>query len=418
MAGLQPDFTRRFHVSLHGTDGYVRIKVNIKGERDLEEPEMQGKSFLIVAASIGAGHVKAAEAVADELKIKYPEAAIRIVDFTMWRVSWATAFMKAAYLAILHFVPNLYEFLYKFTGGRAGGISVQSLISVITQYDIAALIKKYRPDAIICTHPFPAGATSWLKKKHPDDFLFATVITDYSVHQMWIYPNVDRYFVAREAMKTDLIAAGLTPQHICVTGIPVTGSFHRAEDRPGILRALGLTDTQPVVLIMGGGLGLGGVDFALMQLEKMTMPLQILVVAGRNAELKARVEAIAARSQHKVEAWGYSTRVRELMAAATLLISKPGALTISEALAAELPMLLHEPIPGPETENAVYAARRGTAIWLKSDEKLGEAIADVLTHPERLDEMRENARQVKRPFAAREIVACLSESLKIFEKRH
>ena len=385
-------------------------------EWDLGEHGMQGKSFLIVAASIGSGHVKAAEAVADELKIKYPDASIRIVDFTMWSVSWATAFMKASYLAMLHFVPNLYEFLYKFTGGRAGGISVQSLISAITQFDIAALVKKYQPDVVICTHPFPAGATSWLKKRRPKEFLFSTVITDYSVHQMWIYPNVDCYFVAREAMKTDLIAAGLPPEQIYVTGIPVAGTFHQEEDKPGILQELGLTDTQPIVLIMGGGLGLGGVDFALLQLEKMTMPLQILVVAGKNAELKARVEEMASHSRHTVEAWGYSTKVREFMAVATLLISKPGALTISEALAAELPMLLHEPIPGPETENAVYAARRGTAVWLKSDAKLGEAIVDLLLHPERLAAMKERAHEVKRPFAAHEIASYLAENLQAFQK--
>ena len=192
---------------------------------------MREKHFLIIAASIGSGHIKAAEAVGDALKTKYPDAQIQTEDFTMWRISWATAFMKACYLFMLRFIPNLYELMYRFTGGKAGGLSVQSLISAFTARDIAALVKKHRPEAVICTHPFPAGAASWRKKRHPDEFLYSTVITDYSVHQMWIYPNVDCYFVAREEMKTDLIAAGLPAEKIFVTGIPVISKFHREEDR-------------------------------------------------------------------------------------------------------------------------------------------------------------------------------------------
>ena len=168
----------------------------------------------------------------------------------MWRVSWATAFMKACYLFMLRFIPNMYELMYRFTGGRSGGLSVQSLISAFTARDIAALVKKYRPEAVICTHPFPAGAASWRKKRHPKEFLYATVITDYSVHQMWIYPNTDCYFVAREEMKTDLIAARVQPEKVFVTGIPVTSKFHQREDREVILESLGLSPERKTVLFI------------------------------------------------------------------------------------------------------------------------------------------------------------------------
>jgi len=218
---------------------------------------MAERRFLIVTASIGSGHSKAAEAVEEELKKVYPKAFIRIVDFSAWDVSPATAFMKASYLFMLHFIPNLYNLMYCFTGGKAGGLSVQSLISASTARDIRALVRKYQPDVVICTHPFPAGAASWRKARHPHEFLFATAITDYSVHQMWIYPNVDRYFVAREAMKTDLAAAGLPTEHIYVTGIPIMEAFTQPVDRTATFRRLNLSPDSPVVLLMGGGLGLG-----------------------------------------------------------------------------------------------------------------------------------------------------------------
>ena len=375
---------------------------------------MREKHFLIIAASIGSGHVKAAEAVADALKIKYSDAQIHTEDFTMWRVSWATAFMKACYLFMLRFIPNMYELMYRFTGGRSGGLSVQSLISAFTARDIAALVKKYRPEAVICTHPFPAGAASWRKKRHPKEFLYATVITDYSVHQMWIYPNTDCYFVAREDMKTDLIAARLQPEKVFVTGIPVTSKFHQREDREVILESLGLSPERKTVLLMGGGLGIGGLDAALCALENVEIPIQILVVAGKNEKLRLRVEKLSESSHHAILVWGYSSRVREFMAISDFIITKPGALTISEALSAELPMLLHDPIPGPETENAVYIARKGAAVWANSEEKLAKAISWLLSSEEELTSMRTAAHEMKKPYAARDIADHFAEAFDKF----
>ena len=375
---------------------------------------MREKHFLIIAASIGSGHIKAAEAVGDALKTKYPDAQIHTEDFTMWRISWATAFMKACYLFMLRFIPNLYELMYRFTGGKAGGLSVQSLISAFTARDIAALVKKHRPEAVICTHPFPAGAASWRKKRHPDEFLYSTVITDYSVHQMWIYPNVDCYFVAREEMNTDLIAAGLPAEKIVVTGSPVISKFHREEDREALLEGLGLSSKRKTVLLMGGGLGIGGLDAALRTLEQMADPIQMLVVAGKNKELKLRAEQLAQSSRHTILVWGYSPRVREFLAIADFIITKPGALTISEALASELPMLLHDPIPGPETENAVYIARKGAAIWANTEEKLSDAIEELLSSEERLAAMRARAREMKKPYAARDIAEHFAEAYERF----
>lgn len=372
---------------------------------------MKEKSFLIIAASIGSGHMRAAEAVAEALKIEYPGARIEIVDFSAWQVSPATAFMKASYLFLLRFIPNLYDLMYRFTGGKTGGLSMQNLISAVTARDIRALVRRFQPDTVICTHPFPAGAVSWRKARHLGEFIFTTVITDYSVHQMWIYPNADGYFVAREAMKTELIAAGLAPESVFATGIPITECFRCPKERRAALAEIGLSEEVPTVLLMGGGLGLGGVEAALAELEKTAEPIQIMVVAGRNEALKRKAEELALQSSHRILVWGYSSQIRTLMAAASFIISKPGALTISEALAAELPMLLHDPIPGPEAQNGAYIAAQGAALWVSDPAALGEAIRRLLAEPERLGAMRERAHALKRPEAAREIARILSGML-------
>lgn len=371
-------------------------------------------SVLLLTASIGSGHVKAAEAVARELVGLRPGLRVSIVDFSRWETSWANAFMKKVYLLMLRFVPNLYNLMYRFSGGRYGGLSIQSIISFLTQPDIKELLKKYQPDMIVSTHPFPAGAVSWYRSGGGGgDFGAATVITDYSIHQMWIYQHMDQYFVARETMKTDLIAAGLSPEQIFVTGIPIAVT-EDSRDREEIAAALDVDLTRPVILLMGGGLGLGGVLEVLHELEKVSQPLELLVVAGKNEELLNSAREAAANSHHRIKAWGYTDRVHDLMRISTLLVSKPGALTITEALALRLPMVLHSPIPGPEAENAVYIARRGAAMWVSKDRTVGSMVAETVSSPRRLEAMREAAAKLARPEAAesiaREILRKLEEN--------
>ena len=368
---------------------------------------MQKRSYLIVTASIGSGHIKAAEAIGNEIKRKYPAADIRIVDFMSRETAWIHWLMKKIYLKMLAFVPNLYEFLYKFSGGHASGSTVQMLFSLVMQRTMAKLLDHYKPDVLICTHPFPEGAASRLKCSGKADFFFAVVMTDYSVHQIWLYPGVDRYFVATEKMRQDLLAAGFSADTIQVTGIPIAYREDEQSARELLLDKFGLRADIPVLLLMGGGLGLGGVDFALSELEKLSRPLQILVVAGRNAALLERVKDLAGRSRHKVLVWGYTGEVPAFLRMASLLISKPGALTISEAFARGVPMLLHEPIPGPETENAVYASEQGAAVWVRSDDELALTAESLLQEPARLAAMRENALACSRPAAAGEIVDAL-----------
>lgn len=371
-------------------------------------------SVLILTASIGSGHVKAAEAVAGELVGLRPELRVSIVDFSRWETSWANAFMKKVYLLMLRFVPNLYNLMYRFSGGRYGGLSIQSLISFLTQPDIKKLLKKYQPDMIVSTHPFPAGAVSWHRSGgRGEGFGAATVITDYSIHQMWIYQHMDQYFVARETMKTDLIAAGLSPEQIFVTGIPIAVT-EDSRDREDIAAALEVDLTRPVILLMGGGLGLGGILEVLCELEKVSQPLELLVVAGKNEELFNLARKAAANSRHRIKAWGYTDRVHDLMRISTLLVSKPGALTITEALALRLPMVLHSPIPGPEAENAVFIARRGAAMWVSKDRTVGSMVAEAVSSPKRLEAMQEAAAKLAKPDAAaniaREILRKLEEN--------
>lgn len=366
--------------------------------------------ILILTASIGAGHTRAAEAIRAALKAQ-PGAAeqrIDVVDFMSREVSIIHYLMKRIYLTMLRFVPNLYDVFFHIAGKKAGGGAVRAAFAWVMVRTMGRIIRTYQPDLVVATHPFPEGAAALWREQHGGSFALAALLTDYALHAIWFVRSVDAYFVATETMADEMAACGFDRKCIHATGIPITLMASRLARREAQVQA-GLSGDRPTVLLMGGGLGLGDMDATLAALEQVQLRLSVLVVAGHNAALEERARAGAAHSHHAISVRGYTHDVPILMRAADLLITKPGALTISEAFAAGLPLLLHDPIPGPETENAVYATRCGAAVWLHPGERMAPAVEDILTH--RLPAMRRAARDCAREEAAQRVAEILTEML-------
>lgn len=350
-------------------------------------------NVLILSASIGSGHTKAAQALQ-----KIFGGNVTLLDFMARDVSTLNWLTKKFYLAALKFIPDLYDQIYKFADGRRVGVSARFLSSALMYLPFARLLKKFCPDVVICTHPFPEAAASlwkFLHAKSARKFLLATVLTDYSLHEIWIYGEVDAYFVATTEMARELATHCRAGQKIFATGIPIGSEFSSIAEAHD--------STRTTILIMGGGLGLGSIEETLSELDKISTPLKIVVVAGQNEKLLARLTRLREKISHPVEIFGYVADVRNLMAAADLLITKPGALTITEAFAAGLPLILHEPIPGPEALNAAYAVAHGAAIEVGA-KKISAVVEELLANPERLAEMKRCAKKISRPSAATDIV--------------
>lgn len=366
-------------------------------------------NILIVTASVGSGHEKAAAAVEQGLRDRFPDAEISIVDFMSSEVSSIHYFTKQCYLAMLNMVPYLYECMYNFTASPRKGGAIQAMTAAAMANAMKKLIRKYDPQMIFCTHPFPTEAVSHLSDKWRSRFKSAALITDYSVHQMWVCRNIDMYFVAHSAMVRALAAYGISRAMDC--GIPVDKKFYVNFHKEKLRRQLGLESDLPTILMMGGGLGLGGMDQALDQLEQVTITMQVLVVGGRNHELVKKVQNRAEESRHRLVAFGYVDNVHELMAAADLLVSKPGGITLTEAMTSGIPMLLHQPIPGPESDNARYMSDHGIARWLRTDEQLSDVIQELLSAPEILKKMNQASRRHVRQNAAGKIAETMSTLL-------
>lgn len=374
----------------------------------------QIKNILILSASIGSGHDRAANALAGALQNRYPLAQITVVDFMDGERSYLSGFMKETYLRMLRLSPNIYDVLYRWTQSGRQGTGMGTLMARVLQESMLEIIETYQPDWLIATHPFSCGAAAYLKRKGKIDIPLAGVITDFAVHRLWVYPEVDCYFVAVPELREALLAQGVAAAKVNVTGIPIDSRFSQAVDRSAAGRRLGLATDRYTVLLMGGGLGLGGVSQAIRVLNEISLPLQLVVVAGKNRKLYKKLKTATAASGHPVKLLSYTSQVPELMAAANVLITKPGALTISEALSMKLPMLLYAPIPGQEKENAAYLDAKGAAFWVKNDAELKRLLTGMIVNGNIAAFVQENAKKLGQPRAAETIAAIISRR---FDKR-
>ena len=210
-------------------------------------------NVLIVSASIGSGHTQAANAVQAEFLRQYPGSKAVVVDFLEGENFSLANVIKESYLRMIDVFPSVYDLLYRWSQAPQKGKTVRSLFSWVLKKRMLQLIETYKPDMIILTHPFPCGAACHLKQKGLITIPLAGVITDYAVHRLWVYPEVDTYFVAASPMANILMNQGVPSERVVITGIPVDSKFAHVTKPQGKDKQ----SKSPTILVMGGGLAAG-----------------------------------------------------------------------------------------------------------------------------------------------------------------
>ena len=269
----------------------------------------------------------------------------------------------------------------------------------------AQFLAEFAPDAVVCTHYVALDTLADLRKTQGDQSsrpgpVVVSVVTDFEAHALWMAPCVDLYCVAAEQTKARLLARGAQSDEVIVTGIPIAARFLSRPAPREVRRTMGLRDDQPVLLVLGGGFGMGPVAEILGELDKVQLPFQSLVVAGRNEELR-RALAVCDR-KHPTHVLGFATNMHELMAVADLIITKPGGLTTSESLALGKPLLIVNPIPGQEAANSDFLLERGVAAKVNRVEDLPYRMGQLFTG-NKLTQMGRAARALGKPRAAQHI---------------
>jgi processive 1,2-diacylglycerol beta-glucosyltransferase len=282
---------------------------------------------------------------------------------------------------------------------------VRRAIERLNTLKLRKAIAAFAPDAVVCTHFLPAELLMRERSRGRFASPVFVQITDFDLHGMWIVPDMAGYFVASDEVAFRAEARGIARERVHVTGIPVMPAFASPPSRVEAAAELGLDPRRTTFLLMGGGAGLGGLDEVAARLVAIDADFQLVALAGRNAKMLAKLEALSRAHPKRLVAHGFTDRVERLMAAADLVITKPGGLTTSECLALGRPMIVHAPIPGQEERNCDYLLEQGVALKAIDASALEYRIREWIAKPERTAAMSARARALGRPNAARDVLA-------------
>jgi processive 1,2-diacylglycerol beta-glucosyltransferase len=314
-----------------------------------------------------------------------------------------------AYIRMVRRAPDLMGLLYEQTDKPWRHPRQRLAMDRLNTQPMIRLLKKIQPDLCVATHFLPAEILAWLIAKKKLQARHAIVVTDYDVHALWLCRTVDRYYVAMEESLEYLANIGVPREKLHVTGIPIDPLFEKSVSAAEARNKLGLTANEPVLLLSAGGYGVGPLEQLVKDLLAMRRPWQIVAIAGKSEPLKKRLDALGRGAgktpsgQPRLVPVGFTTEMDQYMAAADLLIGKAGGLTTSEALARELPMALVEPIPGQEERNADHLLEAGAAIRCNNLPAAAWKIARLFDQPDKLRAMKQAARAMAHPDAARVI---------------
>lgn len=366
------------------------------------------RRILYLTVNAGAGHVRAAQAVKQGLRQLNIRSHALTIDAFRYASRFLSRVVLGSYMEILKMAPAIYGYLYNRAEASESMGEANGLLNKASAPRFRRLLKRFRPDVVICTHAFPVGVMARLKRKGYLKAPLVTVITDFTVYPFWLHEMVDLYFVASSEQQERMVAKGIERSKIFVTGIPIDPQFTYAYDRVKILDKYGLRPDLPTLLVMGGGLGLGPVQQVVKILSDLPQPHQLMVIAGKNRRLTEELQGLAATYDIPIKIFGFVDNVHVLMDAADLIVTKPGALTSAEALAKGLPLVIVDPLPGQEERNAAFLARHEAAIVVNDLALLSEEVGNLLTAPARLAELRANARALGNPRAALDVARIIA----------
>jgi processive 1,2-diacylglycerol beta-glucosyltransferase len=366
---------------------------------------------------VGEGHTAAACAVRQAVKERMPDMQCEVVDSYRYASQVFHRVASNGYIGMVKMLPQLYKYIYD-QAERATKVSAfKSWLHHYTALNLRQHVTELDPDVIVCTHAFPCGVMAEYKRAFADAPPVVGIVTDFVVHPFWIHRNIDGYAVATPAMRQALIARGVYPECVSVTGIPVDERFGIPQSRADARRAIGVDPNRTTILLMGGGLGIGPLEKALARIDQLERDLQIVVVVGKNLRLEHRLAEAARWMRKPVTVVGFVPNVYEYMRAADILVSKPGGLTSSEALAAELPMVMLRPLPGQEERNARYLQESGVGLRVQTSRDLTETLERLLANPQRLARMRAVAKTLAKPHSAAAVAGMIDRLIALSPHR-
>ena len=358
-------------------------------------------NILLFYASYGSGHLSAATAIEQYIKENYPDAKTLKIDCVEYINKSINKISTSAYKSIILKTPVLWGQVYK--------LLKNDTILDITQFSnrfmakkIFTLFEDFEPDLVISCHPLGGQITSFLKSHKKTNCKLATVMTDFASHKQWLIGKdyTDYFFVSNIEMKTSLISEGIYPNKIYVSGIPISPNFYKNYDKENIYKSLNIENNKTNIIFFGGGsLGLSSssnIQAILTSLLQATDEShQIIIISGKNQKLYNDFQKTINNTYHKsqIKLIDFTTELPELLPITSFVITKPGGLTITECISTNVPIILINPIPGQEKENAQYIADNKMGIWVKESKPTSEYFHEIFNDTKLIEEIKENQKK-------------------------
>jgi processive 1,2-diacylglycerol beta-glucosyltransferase len=361
------------------------------------------KKIMILTLSVGSGHVQASTVIRDALADGPESLEVKNVDAIPLSEPWFPWLYVQPYWWMLRYKREAWRWWYEWRQRKRHRATAPRWVFRRGCVKVLKELRDFSPNLVVVTEVGAAEIAVIGKREGWFAAPILAVLTDFQAEPPWVQREIDFYCVATQQAKTQLIGWGVSPHRILISGIPIDPTFALHRDKAETIRKLGLHARQPVALLMAGGMGMAPLDRMAIELERCGVPLQVIAVAGHDRELEAKLHRLRGKIALDLLSFGWTNRVPELMAAADVLITKPGGLTVSEALASGVPMILTHPIPGPEERNILYLVRHRVAVHARRLEEIPLLTSQLLARPERRKQIDRRARELSRPEAAHAI---------------
>lgn len=374
---------------------------------------MRKPKILILTAKYGNGHIQ----VASTLEKNIAERGLQVIVCDLYRESHPliTEITKYLYLKSFSFGKQFYRLFY-YGVDKMYNKRVMNVYYTMGRKRLAEIIDKERPDIIINT--FPMIVVPEYRRRTGHVIPTFNVMTDFCLHKIWVHQNIDKYYVASENVKEKLVNIGVSDDDIKVTGIPIRKQFEEQIEKKSLYRKYQLDENKHILLIMAGAHGVLKHVKEICESLIDSQNVQTIVVCGNNHTLKERLSPLAEQHGDRLKVFGYVERVDELFRVASLLVTKPGGITLSEATALSVPLILYNPVPGQEKENAEFFAKHHAAVIANNIEEMINEMNRLLNAPDIMAKMRENIHRLYHPNAVDTIIDdILQESERMMKYR-
>ena len=375
----------------------------------------RSKKILVIYTSVGLGHQVIAENIAQAMRRHAGVDVVMCDVLKLYEGPFTRGFEKA-YLWVFAHIPWLWGFFYtnRTFNLLTRPLRLFSLAISGKAKKLLPIVQKEKPDIILTTETIATASISYFKKKGLYRGPLVTTFSDYHFQPYWVYSGVNRYL-------------GIIPEHegnirqwsdekpdIVITGMPVDEVYLKKYNASEVARKYKLSKVKPLVLLMGGSRGWNiGPEDAL-ELLKSELDIQVAVICGTNEELRKKFETAAAGQPdlHVVSGWS-NDQVAELFAAARVLVTKPGGLTLAQALVRRLPLVLISPLPTMEEMNQTYLVTRGAAVAAKSREEMRKWVERLLRDPKFYAEMQAGEEKLGNPDAAEKAARAVIDMIEV-----